>query len=35
MPSSRIILWGVVFGLLAVFLTNNVAFVGNITRSRS
>lgn len=34
MPSPRMILWGVVFGLAAIFLANNVAFVGNITRQR-
>jgi len=28
------LIWGVVFGLVAVFLANNVAFVGNVTRQR-
>lgn len=34
MPSSRMLLWGVVFGLAAIFIANNVAFVGNLTRQR-
>lgn len=35
MPSTRLVIWGVVFGLVAVFLAQNVAFVGNLTRARS
>lgn len=35
MPSSRMLIWGIVFGLAALFLANNVSFVGNITRQRA
>lgn len=32
MPSLKSVAWGVGFGLLALFLANNVAAVGNLTK---
>jgi len=35
LPSTRMIVWGLVFGLLAVALASNVAFIGRLVGPRS
>jgi len=33
-PPITVVVYGLVFGLVAVWLSNNVTFIGNVTRKR-